>query len=582
MATPQQRLLLGILAATTSALIAYFVYISDFAFLLRSTVPVTVPSEKTELLQCSPPHTLAPGQYTLPVMATDEHGESVTGFITVNVVAPTPSPTPSITPTPSGTPTPSDTPSPSATPSPTPSPSPLPQCSDQQDNDSDDFTDSADSACHTDRNPLNPNSYVPTLDSEADLPPTQCTDSIDNDGDGQVDGGDQECHTDGNPDNPASFDPNIDTELPPAPVPRCSDDIDNDSDDLADIEDSGCHTDGNPLNPESYNPQDDDEGGTNNVQCSDSLDNDNDGLIDGGDPNCHEDNNPENPSSYNPFDDTEHDLGNGGDDHNGDGGGNGGGGGSGNGGNGGGNGGGGGGGDGGGSGDNEEPAATPIPTIFRYQTESSPRVAGQHSGPILDQGRTVIKLAHERAFVDQKVSVPLRDYWLFLNAKHDFPGPVDIGIYINGWPWKAARLDKNDNKYRTHAIGRLRNFAGGTIRFRFLKDKFDLSDPTNEQKDRNLFIDWWALSTGNTVPLGVGGSGGRRVITSSGQYLMPGLNQIIREELGDQHVNFDIWKYYAHRLVAQPTASEAINSELRLRHIMRYWHQVSPNHPRGS
>jgi LPXTG-motif cell wall-anchored protein len=99
----------------------------------------------------------------------------------------------------------------------------------------------------------------------------QCSDNVDNDGDGKADGADPGCHSDGNPNNPASFVPsdNDETDSPttgqgdPEPGedggPECSDNKDNDGDGKVDEDDPGCHSDGNPNNPASYNPDDDDE-----------------------------------------------------------------------------------------------------------------------------------------------------------------------------------------------------------------------------------------------------------------------------------------------------------------------------------
>ena len=78
----------------------------------------------------------------------------------------------------------------------------------------------------------------------------------------------------------------------------------------------------------------------------------------------------------------------------------------------------------------------------------------------------------------------------------------------------------------------------------------------------------------NTVNKGLRGAVG-------GVVLLPRLNQIIREELGTQFVTFEIWRYYAVRLVALPSARESIKSEDYLRNVMQYWKGVRPNKPRG-
>lgn len=82
------------------------------------------------------------------------------------------------------------------------------RCSDNIDNDNNGAKDSADSSCHTDGNPKNPNSYDPKKDGEHGGGNT-CADSKDNNGDGLIDGGDPVCHTDSNPNNPDSYDPNL-------------------------------------------------------------------------------------------------------------------------------------------------------------------------------------------------------------------------------------------------------------------------------------------------------------------------------------------------------------------------------------
>lgn len=82
------------------------------------------------------------------------------------------------------------------------------RCSDNIDNDNNGAKDSADSSCHTDGNPKNPNSYDPKKDGEHGGGNT-CADSKDNNGDGLIDGGDPVCHTDSNPNNPNSYDPNL-------------------------------------------------------------------------------------------------------------------------------------------------------------------------------------------------------------------------------------------------------------------------------------------------------------------------------------------------------------------------------------
>lgn len=112
------------------------------------------------------------------------------------------------------------------------------QCSDGKDNDADGLIDTADPGCHSDGNPENSNSYVPTDDDE--------THSIIS--------------------NPQP--PTLDVEsTSPSPsiipnTPDCSDGVDNDGDGLVDSQDPGCHTDGNTNNSNSYTPGDSDESRT--------------------------------------------------------------------------------------------------------------------------------------------------------------------------------------------------------------------------------------------------------------------------------------------------------------------------------
>lgn len=422
-------------------------------------------------------------------------------------------------------------------------------CADGQDNDSDNFTDSADSLCHTDGNPNNPASYDPTVNSEGAGSSSQCSDNIDNDGDGLIDGGDINCLVNG------TFDPTKDSELPPAPTPRCNDGIDNDQDGAIDDRDSGCHTDSDPDNANSYNAADDDEGSLNPAACADSLDNDGDGLIDGADPRCHTDSDATNTDSYDPSYDSETtgggtlviaNVSGGGDSPDTS------------------------------SGSTSNPTSTTASRTYRFEAERGHRLAGRHSRFETVGSRQGALLAQERSFIERSVSVVPGNYWLYLNAKHDIPHPVDVAVYLNNRPWKAIRLDKGDNRYRSHAIGQLKNFRGGKVRFRFLKDKFDGVQP---DLDRNLHIDWWGLTPNQSrVPIAAGLSSRR----TAGQILLPRLNQIVREELGPQHVNRDIWHFYARRLVLPARDHASIQTELRLRQVMRYWKSINPSIPRGS
>lgn len=218
---------------------------------------------------------------------------------------------------------------------------------------------------------------------------------------------------------------------------------------------------------------------------------------------------------------------------------------------------------------------------YTYSPHKGHAISGAYSGVREDSGLKVVTLAHSTARLAKKIVVPRDNYWLYVNVKHDKPGPVDMAVYLNNKAWKVLRFDKNDNKYRTHRVGLLRNFSGGTIRFRFLNDTYDKSDPSNEVKDRNLHIASWGLTTdttrlslANTVSTGI-----KRIV--GGVILMPRLNQIIREELGTQFVTFKIWRYYAVRLAALPGVRETIQSEDHLRNVMRYWKGVRPSNPRG-
>lgn len=193
-----------------------------------------------------------------------------------------PKPTP--TPIP---PTATPTIRPTATTTPTPTIS-LTRCNDNIDNDNNSFIDTKDATCHTDNNPDNPNSYVPTKDGERS---NTCNDNKDNNSNELIDRADPICHTDKNPNNPNSYDPML-----PETGNTCSDGIDNNSNNLIDIQDPVCHTDGNPDNPESYDPNLPENGNT----CADKLDNNSNNLIDRFDPICHTDKNPNNPDSYDP------------------------------------------------------------------------------------------------------------------------------------------------------------------------------------------------------------------------------------------------------------------------------------------
>ncbi len=96
--------------------------------------------------------------------------------------------------------------------------------------------------------------WLPAVTCDGSPPPTpQCQDGFDNDGDGKADSFDPGCHSDGNPYNSSSYIPSDNDESSPATV-ACNDGFDNDSDGKIDFQDPGCHTDGNASNPNSYNP----------------------------------------------------------------------------------------------------------------------------------------------------------------------------------------------------------------------------------------------------------------------------------------------------------------------------------------
>ncbi len=106
------------------------------------------------------------------------------------------------------------------------------QCSDGIDNDGDGLIDDLDGGCHSDGNPANPNSYVPSDNDESNGTGTGSgtgTGGGDNGDDGD-DGGDAQC----------------------------ADGRDNDGDGVIDEDDPGCHEGNNINNP--YNPDDDSEG----------------------------------------------------------------------------------------------------------------------------------------------------------------------------------------------------------------------------------------------------------------------------------------------------------------------------------
>lgn len=153
---------------------------------------------------------------------------------------------------------------------------------------------------------------------------------------------------------------------------------------------------------------------------------------------------------------------------------------------------GGGGSSGGGGGGAESTTKSTAPgRTITFQIEKDHKITGAYSG--IEPSKKTVVLGGSNASVERKVTVARGTYYLEVHAKHDKPGPVNMVVYLNNKAWKVVKLDKNDNKYRTHRLGLLKNFSGGTIRFRLLNDTFDKKDPANTDKDRNLHIDWWRL-----------------------------------------------------------------------------------------
>ncbi|MBI4022000.1 MAG: hypothetical protein HY372_01460 [Candidatus Andersenbacteria bacterium] len=219
---------------------------------------------------------------------------------------------------------------------------------------------------------------------------------------------------------------------------------------------------------------------------------------------------------------------------------------------------------------------------FVFQAEDSSQVTGSWSGVRSDGQRRVVTLAHQGARLSRQVAVPAGNYWLDINAKHDRPGPVDIVVYLNNQAWKVIRLSRNDNVYRTHRIGLLKNFSGAAIQFRPLTDTFDRHNPTDENRDRNLNIDWWRLTTETNLTtdrLLIPAKDGHD--RSRGWHILPRLNQIVREELGQRFISFDLWRYYARRLTSPIYERDAVQTEQHLRNIMRFWRGVRPDQPQG-
>lgn len=153
----------------------------------------------------------------------------------------------------------------------------------------------------------------------------------------------------------------------------------------------------------------------------------------------------------------------------------------------------GGGGGGGGGGDAPQPQPVKPKYIFPFQPEKGHAIKGVHSGIFTDGKRKIVRLANGKGSLEKAIKVPLTNYWLEMTVKDDRPGPVKVGIDLNGKRWKTVTLNKNDNKYRTVRVGMLRRFKSGTIRFTLLNDTFDRKNPARPSTDRNFEIDSWRL-----------------------------------------------------------------------------------------
>ncbi len=238
---------------------------------------------------------------------------------------------------------------------------------------------------------------------------------------------------------------------------------------------------------------------------------------------------------------------------------------------------------GGGSGGVGGDAAASINIVtYPFAPERGHQTSGSNTTIVEDQERVVARLAGNTSTVSKVVRVTRENYWLYITARHDQPEPVQVAVYIDGQAWKVLTMEQGDNKYRIHQVGLLRSFAGSEISFKFINDVYDRQDVTNEVTDRNFFIDAWALSTDPKLDkIRAPQSGVVKGAKTTGAKLLPRLNAIIREELGERFVTWDIWSYYAPRLVAQPNRREAIGTEDRLRTVMKFWRAASPQKPRG-
>jgi len=157
-------------------------------------------------------------------------------------------------------------------------PTPTAACSDSIDNDADGFIDSNDPNCHSDGDPTNSSSYVPSKNSESGNLPV-CWNGLDDDNDGKVDLDDPGCE------NALDNDETNTTNGGGGTVAQCSNNVDDDGDGFTDTQDPNCHTDGDPTNADSYDPDIPSESGDLPV-CWNGLDDDNDGKVDLDDPGC--------------------------------------------------------------------------------------------------------------------------------------------------------------------------------------------------------------------------------------------------------------------------------------------------------
>ena len=153
----------------------------------------------------------------------------------------------------------------------------VPACQDEIDNDGDGLIDF----------PADPGCSSADDESEVNSGPAQCSNDEDDDGDGFTDENDPNCHTDGNPSNSSSYDPNDNSES--GTLPACWNGVDDDEDGKTDYPaDPGCAS---PVDTDETDPSPGGGGGGGGVEntlplCSDGLDNDSDSLVDLEDPDC--------------------------------------------------------------------------------------------------------------------------------------------------------------------------------------------------------------------------------------------------------------------------------------------------------